>query len=466
MAGTYQKGISKILSGVYSRIVAAISSVQAGTRGIVAYPFTANWGPVNELVTCSLGEFVDMFNAETVTGTLTAGVIYKHAAKGKPQKIQGYRMADTAAKVALAEVSEGGMVLQTLYPTTRAFTLVVKDGVIDGTKTVSLIEGGVELFAATSDTLADLVSQINASDYIRVKTAGTGLPENNAGVAFENGSDGTTVTASHYSQFLTAMEEDGNANSFSLDGVTDEAIITTVYNWLNRVRSEGFYVTFVRGGASAWDADYTLANAASIAANNRAVVNVGNGCDGYPAAEMAIFVAARVAAVALNLTLTDETAPYTKVNKKLSITQRETCKQKGTLVFVMNGDYVEIDEAVNTLTAPTGDEVKEFGKIRVSNTLDYITKDLEAFGNEYKKTKSNTTEARQAYAAMVSDTYLRPLASPSDQIIKDDFFYRQDPEYHGDDAIYKPAIDEAFFDSSITPTDSMEKIYQKLGVNF
>lgn len=466
MAGTYQKGISKILSGVYSRIVAAISAVQAGTRGIVAYPFTANWGPVNELVTCSLGEFVNTYNAETITGTLTAGVIYAHAAKGKPQKLKCYRMASTDAKVAMAEISDGGMVLQTLYPTTRPFVAVVKDGVIEGTKTVSLIETGIELFAATSDNLADLVDQINASDYIRVKTPGSTLPQNNAGVAFANGSDGATVTAANYSQFLTAMEEDGNANSFSLDGVTDEAIITTVFNWLNRVRSEGFYVTFVRGGLKAWDTDYTLANAASIAANNRAVVNVGNGCDGYTSAEMAIYVAARVASVALNLTLTDETAPYTKVNKKLTITQRETCKQKGTLVFVMNGDFVEIDEAVNTLTSPTGDEVKEFGKIRVSNTLDYITRDLEAFGNEFKKTKSNTTEARQAYAAMVSDTYLRPLASPSNQIIKDDYFYRQDPEYHGDEAIYKPAIDEAFFDSSITPTDSMERIYQKLGVNF
>ena len=466
MAGTYTKGISKILSGVYSRIVAAINAVTAGTRGIVAYPFTADWGPVNELVTCSLGEFASMYHADVAVTGLTANSIYVHASNGRPQKVQAYRMAVDAAKTARAQLADGGMVLETLYPTTRAFTAVVKDGVIDGTKTVQLIENGLEIFAATSDTVAGLVEQINASDYIRVATAGEALPANNAGVKFENGSNGEAVTAANYTAFATAMEEDGNANAFALDGVTDEAIIATMKAWLSRVRSEGFYVTMAVGGPKTWDTDISQANAASIGYNNRAIVNVGNGCDGYTAAEMAIYVAARVAAVALNLTLTDETAPYKKVNKKLTVPQREVCKTKGTLVFVMNGDYVEIDEAVNTLTSPVDGEVKEFGKIRVSNTLDYITRDLEDFGNEYKKTKSNTPEARQAYATMVEESYLKPLASPTNQIIKSDYFYRPDPEYHGDAAIYKPAIDEAFFDSSITPNDSMERIYQKLGVNF
>ena len=65
---------------------------------------------------------------------------------------------------------------------------------------------------------------------------------------------------------------------------------------------------------------------------------------------------------------------------------------------------------------------------------------------------------------MVEESYLRPLAN--DEIIKVGYFYRPDPEYHGDTAVYSPAIDEAFFDSDITPVDSMERIYQKIGVNF
>lgn len=462
MAGTYTKGVSKILSGVYSRIVAAISSITMGSRGVVAYPFTSDWGPVNELVPQTLGEFQKTYNADKTQ--LTAAKIFLHASKGAPSKILAYRMATDTAKRGACSLGATSLQLETLYPSTRAFTAVVKDGLESGIKTIEIIENGVKLVSVSGTTVADLAKQLNTSDYVRVKTVGTVLPENTAGTPFTGGDNGDGVTVTQYSAFLTEIEADHNANSFSLDGVTDTAIITTVETWLKRVRNEGFYVTFANGGPSDWDTNREAANTRSTSFNYRGVVNVGNGCDGYPATEMAIFVAARIASIALNRTLTDETIPYTKVNKKLTISQRETAKTKGTLVFVMNGDFVEIDEGINTLTNPSPDESKEFGKIRVANTLDYITKDLEAFGNEYKKTLSNTDEARQCYAAMVESSYLRPLAN--DEIIRGGYFYRPDPEYHGKDAVYKPKIDEAFFDSDITPVDSMERIYQKIGVNF
>lgn len=462
MAGTFTKGISKILSGVYSRIVATVSSITMGSRGIVAYPFTSDWGPVNELVPHSLKEFAATYNAEQTT--LTASKIYLHASKGAPSKVLAYRMAiDTAAK-GTCTLGEASLQLETLYPSARAFTVIVKDGVEEDTKVVDVVESGVKLVTATGATVADLAEQLNASDYVRVTTVGTVMPENNAGVAFTGGSNGDSVTVVQYAAFLTAVEADGTANSFSLDGTSDAAIITTVETWLRRVRNEGLYISFASGGPTTWDGDINLANTRSTAFNYRGIVNVGVGCNGYTPADMAIFVAARIASVALNRTVTDETVPYTKVNKKLTVTQRETAKTKGTLVFVSNGDFIEIDEGINTLTNPSGDESKEFGKIRVSNTLDYITKDLEAFGNEYKKSKSNTDEARQCYAALVEDSYLRPLAN--DEVIRQGYFYRPDPEYHGKDAVYKPKIDEAFFDSDITPVDSMERIYQKIGVNF
>lgn len=462
MAGTFMKGVSKILSGVYSRIVVAISSITMGSRGVVAYPFTSDWGPVNELVPHTLGEFQNTYNADKTT--LTANKIYLHASKGMPSKILAYRMATDTAKVGSCSLGEGSLQLETLYPSARTFTAIVKDGVDEGAKTVEIVENGVKLVSATGADNASLAKALNDSDYVRVKTVGTVMPTNAAGVAFTGGDNGNTVTVTQYSAFLTEIEADGNANSFSLDGVTDNAILTTAVTWLNRVRTEGFYVTFAVGGPSAWDTDPAAANAKSTEYNFRAIVNVGNGCDGYSGADMAIFVAARIASVALNRTLTDETVPYTKVNKKLTVSQRETAKTKGTLVFVANGDFVEIDEGINTLTAPSPEESKELGKIRVANTLDYVTKDLEAFGVEYKKTLSNTDEARQCYAAMVEESYLRPLAN--DEIIRGGFFYRPDPEYHGKEAVYKPKIDEAFFDSDITPVDSMERIYQKIGVNF
>lgn len=460
MAGLYTEGESKILSGVYSLILATSTAITSGGRGIVAYPFTADWGPVNELVTGTLGELKETYHA--VGSALSVGKVYTHAAKGEPKQVLCYRMATADAKVAAATL--GTWVFETLYPTTRPFMLVVKAGVEENSIKVSLVENAVELTSFLVSDVDSLVTMVNASEYIRVKTKGEALPEENAGVVFAKGANGDQVTVENYSGFLEELEADGTANAFSLDGVDDDDINAMVVAWLKEVRQEGFYVTFITGGPTAWDFAIDTANAKSREYNYRPVINVGNGCDGFPACEMAIFVAARVAAVALNSTLTDETVPYTMVNKRLKRRVRERAKQAGTLLFVAKGDTVEIDEAVNTLTSPKKPEVKEMGSIRVSSTIDYVVHDLELFGEEYKKAKSNTEAFRATYATTVEQNYLQPLVSQ--EILKEGAYYIPDPEYHGDKAIYKPKANEAFFTGDITPNESPERIYQKLNTVF
>lgn len=230
--------------------------------------------------------------------------------------------------------------------------------------------------------------------------------------------------------------------------------------WVKDVRQEGFYVSFVTGGPKAWDSATDTANAKSREINYRPVINVGNGCDGYTAAEMAIFVAARVAAVALNSSLTDETVPYQAVNVRLKKSVRERAKKAGTIIFVAKGDTVEIDEGVNTLTSPKSGEVKEMGSIRVSSTIDYVVHDLELFGEEYKKAKSNTDSFRATYATTVQQQYLDPLVAQ--EILKEGASYEPDPDYYGENATKKAKANEAFFVGDITPNESPEKIYQKL----
>lgn len=460
MAGLYTEGESKILSGVYSLIIATSNSITSGGRGVVAYPFTADWGPVNTLVTGTVGELKDTFHA--VGGAGSVGMVYEHAAKGKPKKVNYYRMATAKAKP--AEATVGTWVFETVYPTTRPFTLTVKEGVEEGSIKMSLIESGVELATFLVSTVESLVSMVNASDYIRVKTKGDALPEESAGVPFANGDNGEVATVQQYSAFLDEINADGTTNAFSLDGVDDEEINAAVVAWKNEVRQEGFYVTFVAGGPAEWDTAIDTANAASKEYNDRSVINVGNGCDGYTSAEMAIFVAARVAAVALNSTLTDETVPYGTVNKRLTRQVRERARQAGTLIFVAKGDTIEIDEGVNTLTSPIYPEVKEMGSIRVSSTLDYVVHDLEMFGEEFKKGKSNTEAFRETYATTVQQSYLQPLVDQ--EILKTGVYYKPDPEYHGDNAIYKPKANEAFFTGDITPNESPERIYQKLHAVF
>ena len=79
-------------------------------------------------------------------------------------------MATAEAKVAAATVDT--WVFETVYPTTRPFVLVVKDGVEDGSIKISLVENAVELTSFLVSDVDSLVTMVNASDYIRVKTKG------------------------------------------------------------------------------------------------------------------------------------------------------------------------------------------------------------------------------------------------------------------------------------------------------
>jgi hypothetical protein len=403
----------------------------------------------------------------SVPYTVTAKKIYDHAFKGKPQMLLCYRMATSSAakgSVTLVDADAGNsLVLETLYPSARPFVAVVKDYPTGG-KTLQILENSVKLLEISAETLDDLAAQLDLSDYVRVTAKGTKLPANVASAPFTGGNNGAPVTASEYSTFLEVLEADCRAIAFSLDGITDDSIIATVESWVKRVRDEGFYLTYVNGGPAAWDTSIDSANTKSKSFNYRGIVNVGNGCEGYTAAEMAIFVASRVASIALNRTTTDEVVDYNKVNKKLRYGERVECKNAGTLIFVQDGDFVVIDEGVNTLTKPGADETLELGKIRINTELDYIAKDLEAFGNDYKKSKSNTQEAREIYASIVQDTYFKPLVYI--EVLQPGATYIPNPAYHGDKAVFHPKIDEAFFLAEFIPVDSMEKIYQKFQIVF
>lgn len=468
MAGTYQEGTSKVLSGVYTLIEASLQAVEMGGRGVIAYPFLSNWGPINKLdMVLTASEMRIKYNGHRTQ--LSARLVQELAFKGKPQRVLTYRMASADAKKAEAVLpnAEAGtsLTLETLYETDRAFTAVVKDGLVSGV-TVEILENTVLHAKVDADTLDDLVSKLNGTPVVRVKTTGTGLPAATAGIAFTGGNNGAAVTVNEYEAFLTALVADCTANAFAFPGIADEAILKMAETWLTEVRDEGFYATFVRGGGSTWDADLSLANTKSKEINKRQVINVGNGVDGYTAAEMATFIAARAGSVPLNRTLTDEVVDFVSVNNLTAVTpgERVKAKEAGTLIFVKKGDAIEIDEGVNTLTTPKAGERKEFGKIRVHNALDHISKDLELFGDEYKKDKSNTAEAREIYASVVETTYFAALVGM--EVLQPGVWYRPDPDYHGDKAIFTPKADEAYFHADMSVVDSMEKIYQKFGVRF
>lgn len=479
MAGTYIEGVSKTLSGVYTLIKAALAGITEGQRGVVAVPFTASWGPIKTFTKIGArSEFLNTFGNGATVGQ-TGAKVAAHAWQGpdKPNIVLCYRMAADAAAYATRTLNDTtaalALTLSGKYKGTRGnnFQADVAVNPVDGTKKdLKITESGVLRATYTGATVQDIADAV-AADSTALITAvvangkGAAVLADVSSAAFASGNDGETLLATHYTSMLAALETQA-FNTVALGtAVTDETILASVEAWVKDQRGQGNRITWVRGGAAAWDTDGgAAANAKSQAINYRGIVNVGNGVDTYTGAEMAIYVAAILAGLPLSQSVADYKTPYLAVNSRLTNAQRIACKQAGTLVFVMDGDDVVIDEAVNTLTSPLSGESAEMGKIKVSLILDQIAADIEAFGKDWVGKKGNTANSRQAFALQVEEKYLGGMVRL--ELIKPGCWYREDPEYHGKTPIYSPAPDEAFFWGDITPVDAMERIYSKFGVNF
>ena len=477
MAGVYTEGASKPLSGVYSLIKAALASISLGQRGTVALPFTAGWGPIAEFKKVgSRSEFLDTFGDGSAVGQ-TGAKVAAHAWKGPdlPNIVLAYRMATADAAAATCVLNDTGaaaaLTLSGAYKGTRAnsFLATVKVNALDDTKKdLELYEGSILRATYTGATVKDVADAVNADgEYVTAAvTAGkdAAVLANVASSPFAGGDDGETLLAADYTTMLDALETQVFNTVAMGTATTDEAILAAVELWVRDVRAQGKYIAWVRGGPSSWDSNITESGTKSKAINYRGIVNVGNGVDGFTAAEMAIYVAALLCALPLNQSVADYVTPYDNVNKRLKVADRTQAKADGTLVFVMDGESVVIDEAVNTLSVPLNSESTEFGKIRISLTLDTITNDVEAFGKGWVGKRSNTAASRDAFAAAVTTEYLAALERK--ELIQPGYYYIPNPEYHGPTPVYTPEVDEAYFIADITPVDSMERIYSKFGVQF
>lgn len=478
MAGTYIEGVSKTLSGVYTLIKAALAGITLGQRGTVAIPFTASWGPVEEFQQIgSKTEFLNTFGNGSTVGQ-TGAKVAAHAWQGpdKPNIVLAYRMATDAvayAQIVLNDtLAAAALTLKGKHKGTRAnsFEATVAVNAVDGAKKdLKITEGGVLKATYTGATVQDIANAIAADGEALITATvadgkGAATLANAASAPFTGGNDGETLLAADYTAMLAALETQV-FNTLALGtATTDETILASVESWVKDQRDQGKRITWVRGGGSGWDTTPADANTKSQAINYRGIINVGNGVDSYTAAEMAIYVAAVLASLPLTQSVADYKTPYLNVNKRLTNAQRISAKQAGTLVFVMDGEDVVIDEAVNTLTSPLSGESKEMGKIKVSLILDQVATDVEVFGKGWVGKKGNTANTRQAFALQIEEEYLGSLVRL--ELLQPGCWYREDPEYHGKTPIYSPAPDEAYFYADITPVDAMERIYSKFGVTF
>lgn len=462
--GTWSEGEGKVRAGFYMRfIAAAMARVQPGMRGIVAIPVKANWGPPNEVV-----EIEDVNQLQNIYDF--GGTAYKSiylALLGQPKLVLGYRMTDGNEKVAsvtLKDTADTDVIkVETLYPTTRAFNVSVKESLGDPSKIeLTLFEGTAKKYTIILDkgSIDDIVNAMNSDSnnvYLKaIKVAdGNGTLQNVSNQPLTGGNDGMdNITNQQYIDAMAAFEA-RQFDAFALDGATDVALQTTVASWTKRLRDEGKKIISFMGGSLEDDKDPETGNTRSRGFNHEGIVNVTVSAklDGtwYSSAEVACYVAGLVSGQALNESATYAATPFDDVSPRLTNSQIISGIQAGSFLLVHDGEKVVCEKGINTLTSLRTGQNESFKKIKPVRIMDAIEMDTAKTAHEaYIGKIPNNDDGQNALLSAIKN-YFETLAPT---LIADDFVVEVDEEM-----MKNAASDEFYWKYTATIIDSMERIY-------
>lgn len=399
MAGTWSETNKQIIPGFYNRFKwMAENRLTQGTQGVVAMPVKSDWGPMGKVTSVSTeSELKKMFGSNS---TLSAYKLGNLALLGQPSELLLYRMGDGSEKAASITLKDTAgtpadvIKLETLYPTTRVFNVSVKPDIADETLTdVTLYEGTGQLYTfKVSGSISEVVEQINGdSENIWLKA--TKIADGNDTLAsivnqpLEGGSNGIeNITNENYVEAMSAFEQ-YKINVFTLDGIADTALQTTVQAWIDKNKAVGYDVIGCFGGSSSTSID--AANTQSKAFNDECVVNIGNGgiYEGvtYTPAESACYVAGIIAAATMKGSICNKETIFSDVYPKLSREQIEQCLKAGTLIFAGDGiatNAIVVDD-VNTLKSYGEDQSESLGYIRAVRFMHIVNEDTTITKRDY-----------------------------------------------------------------------------------
>ncbi|MFE1631052.1 phage tail sheath N-terminal beta-sandwich domain-containing protein [Brevibacillus reuszeri] len=465
MAGQFQPGEDKVLSGVYSFLKSFIKEqTTIGNRGKLALPIVADWGPIGEFVTVRSKP-----SAEKIFGAAEE-LDLVWAADPSPTEVLLYRVAGENAAAANVVLKNGENEVLRIEAKHKGkagnnLKVVVQPSLLDASRTEILIYRGFELVdSRTGKTVDELVSAFTDSEFVTLKKLTDTLPDVTAGVSLTGGNSGTSVEATKYTAYQNALAtQKGKYGVFTL-GIADPALNAAAEDWTKQQNALGNYVKFAFGGDETRDKNKQNIMKASTDVNHMAVVNVGSGArwkdKTYTSSKVAIYIASLMASLPLNYTMALYITPFESLTNEWDPdTDLIEMVQAGVLMLNLDNRQVIIQEPVNTLTIPGPDQSKDFGKIRVADTFHTILHAEEKAGKDWirQQPNSNSPAKRAAFCQMMKREVFRPLATL--EVIANDYEYIEDPEYHGDDPIYTPARNAGHFIAGFRHQDALEKIY-------
>ena len=479
--GTWEATNLPKLPGFYMNFKSAgLAAVESGDRGTVVLPIKAHWGKVNDFTTIvTETDILNEFGALEDTNGSTFYKTLKMCTLGGAKKILAYRLADSTAKEASLtlqnETDTDVVKITAKYGGERGnnFKLTIAPSLAnEGTFDMKLYENTALLYTYSFATWAELIDTVNTANVYILASKAEGSPDisgkdikNITSQALTGGNSGITgISNTDYIKLLDVLETQ-EFNILSLDGVTDEAIQTSIASWVIRMRTQGKKIMCVMGGSSEDDvADDAVEKAVQRSAgfNHEGVINIGTGIIlddvKYSSADLAPYVAGLIAGQKMTESTTYAATPFDDVTRRWTRSEQETAVTNGVFLFIHDGRIVKVLQGINSLITLRQDQNNAFKKIRSIRTMDAIDTDLQQTAEDnYIGKINNTTEGQLALIGACKQ-YMEVCAQGG-IIEQGTYTVELNPTYHGDNATIKPEPDQVYLKWSAHITDVIEKIF-------
>lgn len=457
MSGSWRAGEEKERPGVYRRHVNAGGSEIAGTAENVGLAVVSGtWGPLNKPVVTDASDDI-----ASIIGSGKGANVITQMRIGGANTIMVVRVGSggTPASVTLKDNKEADVVtLTTLYPTSRALTVTIKESLEDETQKLAIIQEGTKeleavAFTAGATEVAGIVAAFADSVYVKAvkKADGSGTLKNISQSKFSGGTDPTVNTEAYSAGFEASEEETWDGVAVDSD---DPAVHTLLYTFINRKFEEGMYPYACVGEPKSVAIDTRIQHAAAFNDYKmHYVLNSWVGTDGvvYEGYLAAARILGMIIAVASNASLTHSVITgAASLNEALKNATIKKALKSGCLVLSLSKSrQVWIEKAINTLTVLSADQDAGWKKIRRMKTRFELEDRIDATLEAMDGTIDNNDNGRATVMSAIVD-------------ILDAMAGENKVEAGGTvtlDTSNPPKGDSAWFNISVDDIDSMELIY-------
>ncbi|MED1954909.1 phage tail sheath subtilisin-like domain-containing protein [Brevibacillus centrosporus] len=386
--------------GVTVELIAKAKERVVPKNGVVLVPYQAEWGAPDTMVKMTGYD-------ERITETFGEIDVIELAAEGGATII-GYRMTNDGA-VKAAYTQADAIKIEALYPGTKGNSIAVSisASTAEPGKKELQVKGPIKTEKFSFADAAELVAKTAQSIYVRISKIGDTPITDVAETLLTGGVSGNADLAPSDATKLFAAVSGADFDAMYLP-FDDPAVQAAAKQFMSDRRTLNKKLsTLVIGGGSNDDENMTKHTERSVAQNARFVVNCAiagqhNNGKVYGSLQWAAWVSGMIAATPAHESLTAVVVPLKKAQKDWGHTEILNALSTGTLIATRDGDAYIIESAVNTLSVLGPKDREDYGKIRVSMTLDQIVNDINAVGKKYKGKLSNNDLGGAVFVSAVN----------------------------------------------------------------